>query len=52
MNDYLMGSTIERFGDGAAPLDVDLAVVEVGVSVPDTPCATVGDFCTQKCPAF
>jgi hypothetical protein len=52
MNDFLIGCTIETFGDGDAPLDIDLALVDVGVSVPDSPCATVGDFCSQKCPAL
>ena len=52
MNDFLIGCAIETFGEGDAPLAIDLALVDVGVAVPDTPCATVGDFCTQKCPAF
>jgi hypothetical protein len=52
MNDFLIGCSIQTFGDGDAPLDIDLALVDVGVSVPDTPCATVGDFCSQKCPAL
>ncbi len=52
MNDFLIGCSIQTFGEGDAPLDIDLALVDVGVTVPDTPCATVGDFCTQKCPAL
>lgn len=52
MNDFLIGCSIQTFGEGDAPLDIDLALVDVGVSVPDTPCATVGDFCQQKCPAL
>ena len=52
MNDFLIGCSIETFGDGDAPLEIDLALVDVGVAVPDTPCATVSDFCTQKCPAL
>ncbi|MDB4934220.1 MAG: hypothetical protein JWP87_1192 [Labilithrix sp.] len=51
-NDFLIGCVIQTFGDGDALLDIDLALVDVGVSVPDTTCATVGDFCGQKCPAI
>ena len=47
-NDFLIGCSIQTFGDGDAPLDIDLALVDVGVSVPDTPCATVGDFCQRS----
>lgn len=51
-SDFLVGCSIQTFGDGDAPLPIDLALVDVGVAVPDTTCATVGDFCTQKCPAL
>jgi hypothetical protein len=50
--DFLIGCAIQTFGDGDALLDIDLALVDVGVAVPDTTCATVGDFCQQHCPAI
>lgn len=51
-NDFLIGCAIQTFGEGDAPLPIDLALVDVGVAVPDTTCASVGDFCQQKCPAL
>lgn len=50
--DFLSGCVIQTFGDGDAPLDIDVALVDVTNSVPDTTCASVGDFCTGKCPAL
>jgi hypothetical protein len=50
--DFLIGCAIQTFGDGDALLDIPLALVDVGISVPDTTCATVGDFCGQRCPAI
>ena len=50
--DFLSGCVIQTFGSGDAPLDVDLALVDVSNAVPDTTCATVGEFCTGKCPAL
>ena len=50
--DFLSGCVIQTFGEGDAPLDIDLALVDVSNAVPDTTCATVGDFCTSKCPAL
>lgn len=51
--DFLSGCTIQTFGEGDAPLDIALALVDVGASVPDTDCTRVGDFCAvpQKCTA-
>ena len=48
--DFLSGCVIQTFGEGDAPLDIDLALVDVSNAVPDTTCATVGDFCGGKCP--
>jgi hypothetical protein len=50
--DFLSGCVIQTFGAGDAPLDIDLALVDVSNAVPDTTCATVGEFCTGKCPAL
>jgi hypothetical protein len=50
--DFLSGCVIQTFGEGDAPLDIDLALVDVSNAVPDTTCATVGEFCTGKCPAL
>jgi hypothetical protein len=51
--DFLSGCAIQTFGDGDAPLDIALALVDVGAAVPDTDCNRVGDFCAvpQKCTA-
>lgn len=49
--DFLIGCTIQTFGDGNAPLPIDLGLIDVGIPVPDTTCTSVTDFCTQKCPA-
>ena len=50
--DFLSGCVIQTFGEGDAPLDIALSLVEVSNAIPDTPCATVGEFCTGKCPAL
>lgn len=49
--DFMSGCAIQTFGDGDAPLEIRLALVDVVVPVPETTCASVGDFCQMKCPA-
>ena len=50
--DFLSGCVIQTFGAGDALLDIDLSLVDVSNAVPDTTCASVGEFCTGKCPAL
>jgi hypothetical protein len=49
--DFMVGCSIQTFGDGDAPLPISLALVDVGNTVPDTTCSTVSDFCMLKCSA-
>ena len=49
--DFMVGCTIQTFGQGDALVPISLALVDVGNAVPDTTCSTVSDFCTLKCPA-
>jgi hypothetical protein len=49
--DFMIGCTIQTFGNGNAPLPIDMSLIDVSVPVPDTTCTSVTDFCTQKCPA-
>ncbi len=49
-DDFLIGCVIQSFGDGDAALDIDLTLVDVGVSVPFTDCKSVSAACTEgKC---
>jgi hypothetical protein len=49
--DFMLGCSIQTFGQGDAPLPVALSLVDVGNFVPETTCSSVGDFCALKCPA-
>ena len=51
--DLMTGCVIQTFGDGDAPVDIPLALVDVGVAIPATDCTRVADFCAQpqKCTA-
>ena len=49
--DFLIGCTIQTYGDGNPILPINLGLIDVGNPVPDTTCTSVSDFCTQKCPA-
>lgn len=49
--DFMIGCTIQTFGDGNAALPIDLSLIDVGNPVPETTCTSVTDFCTMKCPA-
>ena len=50
--DFMAGCAIQTFGDGDAPLPIDLTLLDIATPVPETPCATVGDFCSRNCPAL
>ena len=50
--DFISGCVIQTFGDGDAPLDIDLALVDVSNAVPDTTCATSATSAPAKCPAL
>lgn len=49
--DFMIGCTIQSFGDGDAPLPISLALIDVTNPVPATTCSTVSDFCGGICPA-
>lgn len=49
--DFLIGCTIQTLGDGNALVPINLGLIDVGNPVPDTPCTSVSDFCSMKCPA-
>lgn len=48
--DFLVGCALARFGDGDAPVDVQLALVDVTLPVPFTSCVSVRDVCSGACP--
>jgi hypothetical protein len=48
--DFLIGCVIQTFGEGDAPLDIDLTLVDLGEPVPVTDCKSVSAACTEgKC---
>lgn len=47
--DFLIGCAIMTIGDGNAPVPIPLKLVNVSQPVPSTTCASVGDFCSEKC---
>ena len=49
--DFMIGCTLQSFGDGDAALPIALALIDVAVPVPETTCSTVSDFCGAICPA-
>ena len=49
--DFMIGCSLETFGDGNAPLAINLSLVDLANDVKDTMCTSVTDFCTAKCPA-
>lgn len=49
-DDFLIGCVIQTFGEGDAPLDIDLTLVDVTQPVPETDCKSVSAACTEgKC---
>jgi len=52
-DDFLVGCTIQTFGDGNAPLPIDLALVDIFKNpVPASTCTSVSDRCNQNCKAM
>lgn len=47
--DFLLGCAEQTLGDGDAPVPISLSLADVGNPVPATGCATVSDFCANKC---
>lgn len=47
--DFLIGCAIMNIGDGDAPVPIPLRLVSVNSPVPSTTCASVADFCSEKC---
>ncbi|MDB4941377.1 MAG: hypothetical protein JWP97_911 [Labilithrix sp.] len=50
-DDFMIGCTLQAFGNGDAPLPISLSLVDVSNPVPDTTCTTVSAFCSNACPA-
>lgn len=49
LQDFMIGCSVQTLGDGDAPIPVRLALIDVRTPVPDTNCATVGDYCGSRC---
>lgn len=49
LQDFMVGCAVQTLGDGDAPIPVRLALIDVGTPVPETNCATVGDYCGSRC---
>ena len=49
LQDFMIGCSVQTLGEGDAPLPVRLALLNVGTPVPETNCATVGDYCGSRC---
>ena len=49
LQDFMIGCAVQTLGDGDAPIPVRLALLDVRTPVPDTNCATVGDYCNSRC---
>jgi hypothetical protein len=49
LQDFMIGCAVETVGDGDAPIPIHLALLDVRTPVPDTNCATVGDYCGLRC---
>jgi hypothetical protein len=49
LQDFMIGCSVQTLGDGDAPLPVRLSLLDVGTPVPETNCATVGDYCGSRC---
>ena len=49
LQDFMLGCSVQTLGDGDAPIPVHLALVDVRTPVPETNCATVGDYCGSRC---
>jgi hypothetical protein len=49
LQDFMIGCAVQTLGEGDAPLPVRLSLVNVGTPVPETNCATVGDYCGSRC---
>jgi hypothetical protein len=45
----MIGCAVQTLGDGDAPIPIHLALLDVRVPVPETNCATVGDYCGSRC---
>ena len=46
--DFMIGCTVQTFGDGNALVPIDLGLIDVENAVPETMCTSVSDFCTAK----
>lgn len=49
LQDFMLGCSVQTLGDGDAPIPVRLALIDVRTPVPETNCATVGDYCGSRC---
>lgn len=48
-DDFLVGCVIQTFGDGDAPLEIELSLVDVTLPVPTTDCTSVSQACEARC---
>lgn len=49
LQDFMIGCSVQTLGDGDAPIPVRMSLVDVRTPVPETNCATVGDYCGSRC---
>jgi hypothetical protein len=49
LQDFLIGCAVQTIGNGDAPLPIYLSLIDVGSPVPETNCATVSDWCGERC---
>ena len=49
LQDFMIGCAVQTIGDGDAPIPIHLSLIDLGLPVPDTNCATVGDWCASRC---
>lgn len=49
IDDFMIGCALMTIGDGDAPLAIPLRLVSVNAPIPPSTCASVGDFCEQRC---
>lgn len=49
LKDFMIGCAIMTIGEGDAPIPIPVRLVNVSQPVPATKCASVGEFCEEKC---
>ena len=49
LQDFMLGCSVQTLGEGDALVPIRLALIDVRTPVPETNCATVGDYCGSRC---